>query len=71
MCPENGVHYTNGLSLVRLVEENAIALSAIPIGRDHARFLLCVARPFEDFENVVHEAFLHLRRDLADSLGRS
>jgi len=62
---------TNGLRIVRLVDENSIDISAIPIGRDHASFLFSVARPFEDFENVVHEAFLHLRRDLADSLGLS
>ncbi|RIK70303.1 hypothetical protein DCC62_22885 [candidate division KSB1 bacterium] len=60
---------TNGLKIVRLVDENSIDTNTIPIGRDHASFIFSVSKPFDDFEKIVHEAFLHLRRDLADNLG--
>lgn len=62
---------TNGLKIVRLVDENSIDTNTIPIGRDHASFMFSVSKPFEDFEKIVREAFLHLRRDLADTLGLS
>jgi hypothetical protein len=62
---------TNDLRIVRLVDENSIDTNAIPIGRDHASFMFSVSKPFDEFEKKVREALLHLRRDLADTLGLS
>jgi hypothetical protein len=60
---------TNGLKVVRIIDENSIDEGELRIGRDHPNFKFSVMKPNSDFERCVRLAFEHLRRELAAILG--
>jgi hypothetical protein len=60
---------TNGLKVVRIIDENSIDERKLQIGRDHPNFKFSVIKPSSDFEDCIRKAFEHLRIELAYILG--
>ncbi|MDZ7361689.1 MAG: hypothetical protein ONB46_13330 [candidate division KSB1 bacterium] len=60
---------TNGLKVVRIIDENSIDERELQIGRDHPNFKFSVMKPSSDFEDCIRRAFEHLRIELAHILG--
>lgn len=62
---------TNGIKVVRLIDESTVDENKLSIGRDHATFKFSVGKPFEDFKEQAEAAFVELRKELAERLGLS
>lgn len=60
---------TNGLQVIRLVDECSIDQRQLDVGRDHPCLNFSIVEPFDKFEKRVEEAFLHLRQILGNTLG--